>query len=70
MLAGAGADLLDIVIRLHGLGTFAEEIKLGETARQEKTQRHVTKQWLHFPARPTCHLECANSRDPMCRFYF
>ena len=27
MLAGAGAELFDIVIRMDGLGTFAEEIK-------------------------------------------
>ena len=27
MLAGAGAELFDIVIRMDGLGTFAEEVK-------------------------------------------
>jgi hypothetical protein len=27
MLAGAGADLFDIVIRMDGLGTFAEEFR-------------------------------------------
>lgn len=27
MLAGAGAELFDIVVRMDGLGTFAEEIK-------------------------------------------
>jgi len=27
MLAGAGAELFDIVLRMDGLGTFAEEIK-------------------------------------------
>lgn len=27
MLAGAGAELFDIVIRMDGLGTFAEELK-------------------------------------------
>jgi hypothetical protein len=27
MLAGAGAELFDIVIRMDGLGTFADEIK-------------------------------------------
>ena len=29
MLAGAGAELFDIVIRMDGLGTFAEEVKNG-----------------------------------------
>ena len=27
MLAGAGAELFDVVIRMDGLGTFAEEVK-------------------------------------------
>jgi hypothetical protein len=27
MLAGAGAELFDIVIRMDGLGTFADEVK-------------------------------------------
>jgi hypothetical protein len=27
MLAGAGAELFDLVLRLDGLGTFADEIK-------------------------------------------
>jgi hypothetical protein len=27
MLAGAGAELFDIVIRMDGLGAFAEEVK-------------------------------------------
>jgi hypothetical protein len=27
MLAGAGAELFDIVIRMDGIGTFAEEVK-------------------------------------------
>ena len=49
MLAGAGAELFDIVIRMDGLGSFADEIKLDIFAPSEnpngiRSQRVIVRE--------------------------